>query len=239
LGSKKFCWTEGLDSILKRSYRTSRNRNELIRNLTYLQRVTGFPRFAITSRASALGIARIKKQPWTTAELSHLRELAGRCGRTMLAKRLGRSEYSVKAALKRLMLSARISEGYSRSDLVELLGASPTSVRRWERMGWLVFGHNGRASEASVRRFLRIHPDQYQLSFVNEAWFKGLLFEAYNSPSPGHREKNISKKSADADANSTYIDTTTDDIGESIPIGRQKDMAALAPNPCNRYQETA
>ena len=186
---RKFAWTDGLDSILRRCYRTARNRNELIQNLTHLQRLTGFPRFALTSRASALGIARIKKQPWTAAELFQLRELAGTCGRRALAKRLGRSEYSVKAALKRLMLSARITEGYNRSDLVELLGSSPTSVRRWEQMRWLAFSPCGRASEASVRRFLRMHPDQYQLSFVNEAWFKGLLFETYNSPRPGHHER--------------------------------------------------
>jgi transcriptional regulator with XRE-family HTH domain len=186
---RKFAWTDGLDSILRRCYRTARNRNELIQNLTHLQRLTGFPRFALTSRASALGIARIKKQPWTAAELSQLRELAGTYGRRALAKRLGRSEYSVKAALKRLMLSARITEGYNRSDLAELLGSSPTSVRRWEQMRWLAFSPCGRASEASVRRFLRMHPDQYQLSFVNEAWFKGLLFETYNSLRPGHHER--------------------------------------------------
>ena len=194
--SKKFFWTDGLDSILRRCYRTARNRNELIQNLTYLQRLTGFPRFAITSRASALGIARIKKQPWTATELSQLRELAGMCGRRALAKRLGRSEYSVKAALKRLLLSARITEGYSRSDLAELLGASATSVRRWEQMRWLVFSPCGRASEACVRRFLRMHPDQYQLSYVNEAWFKGLLFETYNSLRPGQHERKLNRVSA-------------------------------------------
>ena len=193
--SKKIFWTDGLDSILRRCYHTARNRNELIRNLTYLQRATGFPRFAITNRASALGIARIKKQLWTPAELAQLRELVGTCGRRTLAKRLGRSEYSVKAALKRLMLSARLTEGYSRSDLVELLGASPASVRRWEQMRWLAFSSCGRASEASVRRFLKMHPDQYQLSFVNEAWFKGLVFDTFNSLRPGHHERTSNRSS--------------------------------------------
>ena len=196
MSSKKFNWTDGLDSILKRSYQTARDRNELIRNLTYIQRLTGFPRSAITGRASGLGIARIKKQAWTAAEILELRELAGTCGRRALAKCLGRSEYSVKAALKRLMLSAKVTEGYSRTDLVELLGASPTSVRRWERLGWLTFECYGRASEAAVRRFLKMHPDQYQLSFVDEAWFKGLLFETYNSLCPGQREKNSSSSFA-------------------------------------------
>src|SRR5947207_2163556 len=154
IGWKCLCRNPG------RWYRTARGRNELIQNISNLQRVTGFPRFAIISRASALGIARLKKQPWTADEMYELRELAGTCGRRMLAERLGHSEYSVKAALKRLMLSARVNEGYSRSDLVELLGTSPTSIRRWEKMRWLVFGACGRASEPSVRRFLRMHPDQ-------------------------------------------------------------------------------
>lgn len=210
LSFKKFNWTEGLDSILKRSYRTARDRNELIRNLTYIQRLTGFPRFAITSRASALSLTRIRKQPWTTLELSHLRELAGTCGRKTLAKILGRSEYSVKWGLTRLTLSSRITEGYSRTDLVGLLGVSPTSVRRWQRMGWLAFGWDGRASEASVRRFLKMHPNQYQLSFVDEAWFKGLLFEAYNSPSPGHRERNL--PATFVDLNSGHAETTSENI---------------------------
>lgn len=228
LSTKKFRWTEGLDSILKRSYRTASDRNELIRNLTYLQRLTGFPRFAITSRASALGIARIRKQPWSASEISQLRELAGTCGRRTLAKSLGRSEYSVKAALKRLMLSSRITEGYSRTDLVELLGASPASVRRWERLGWLAFGCHGRATEASVRRFLRMHPDQYQLSFVNEAWFKGLLFETYNSPSPGRREKNSSKTFMDIGMN--YAENAAENAREHFLIDKEREVGAVAPN---------
>lgn len=229
MSSKKFNWTDGLDSILKRSYRTARGRNELIRNLTYLQRLTGFPRFAITSRASALGIARIKKQPWTATELSQLRELTGTCGRRTLAKCLGRSEYSVKAALKRLMLSARITEGYGRTDLVELLGVSPTSVCRWERLGWLTFGCHGRVSEASVRRFLRMHPDQYQLSFVNEAWFKGLLFEAYNSPSPGHRERNRPATFVGIDANSGQAETS-ENMRKHFFISGQRETSEFSPN---------
>lgn len=206
--------------ILKRSYRTARDRNELIQNLSHIQRLTGFPRFAITGRASALGIARIKKQPWTPAEMSQLRELAGTCGRKAMAKRLGRSEYSVKAALKRLMLSARISEGYSRSDLVELLGASPTSVRQWERLRWLVFGCYGRASESCVRRFLKLHPDQYQLSFVNEAWFKGLLFESYNSAQYGRRERNSSR---DLARNEILLELATGSASRAYYNSMQRD----------------
>lgn len=134
----------------------------------------------------------------------------------------------MKAALKRLMLSARITEGYSRADLVELLGASATSVRRWERLGWLAFGCQGRAAEASVRRFLKMHPDQYQLSFVNEAWFKGLLFETYNSPSPGRREKNPAKTFVDIDAN--FAESAAENAREHFLINKEREFGAVAPN---------
>ena len=239
--TKRYRWTDGLDSILRRSYQTARNRNELIRNLTQLQGLTGFPRFAIIGRASALGIARIKKQPWTAAELHQLRELAGTCGRKALAKRLGRSEYSVKAALKRLMLSARITEGYSRADLVELLGASPTSVRRWERLGWLVFGCYERAPESSVRKFLRLHPDQYQLSFVNEAWFKGLLFEAYNAgPTCRHRErKPWSGFAQDYILQNSNCATSLENSREPIARNEHTGLATFTGDEVNRYQENA
>jgi hypothetical protein len=155
-----------------------------------------------------------------------------------LAKRLGRSEYSVKAALKRLMLSARINDGYSRTDLAELLGASPASVRRWERRGWLAFGCYGRASEASVRRFVKMHPDQYQLSFVDEAWFKGLLFDAYNSPTPGHRESNLSKTSEDEISSYSDHGMPAENNGRHITIREHTNMAAFTPSTANAYRET-
>lgn len=140
--------------------------------------------------------------------------------------------------MNRLTLSARISEGYSRTDLAELLGASPTSVRRWERLGWLVFGCYGRASEASVRRFVKMHPDQYQLSFVDEAWFKGLLFEAYNSPTPGHRE--ISPSKALTDELSLHSDHAASAENNTCPIRTEhKRMAAFTSGTFNTYRETA
>jgi hypothetical protein len=114
-----------------------------------------------------------------------------------------------------------------------LLGAGPTSVRRWERLGWLVFGYYGRASEASVRRFLKLHSDQYQLSFVNEAWFKGLLFESYNSAQYGRRERNSSAGLAQNEICSNYA---TENASEHITTPRN--VIAFRPDRSGSYQDT-
>jgi hypothetical protein len=34
---------------------------------------------------------------------------------------------------------------------------------------------NGRVPESEIARFLRRHPEQYQLNRADEAWFKGLF----------------------------------------------------------------
>ena len=45
-------------------------------------------------------------------------------------------------------------------------------------MGWLRV-QQGRVTEPSIIKFLREHPEEYRLSRVDEAWFKGLLFPAF------------------------------------------------------------
>jgi len=180
LPAKKFHWTDGFDAALKRAYQTARGREELIRNITFLERLTGFPRFVIIGRAAALGVARMKQRAWTPAEIERLRGLAGCLGRRAIARRLGRSEYSVKAELRKLRLSLQFRNGYTRGDLASVLGASPKTVRRWEHVGWLTT-IDDRFPEQAIRKFLLNHPDQYQLARVDEAWFKGIVFPRFNS----------------------------------------------------------
>ena len=177
---KKFHWTEALDAALKRAYQTARGREELSRNISFLERLTGFPRFAITSRAAVHGVARMKRRTWTPFEIERLRELVGTGGRKIIARKLGRTEYSVKAELRKLNLSLQFRDGYTRADLACVLGASPKTVRRWEQIGWLT-AVNGHLTEPAIRKFLLHHPDQYQLARVDEAWFKGIVLPRFNS----------------------------------------------------------
>lgn len=122
------------------------------------------------------------RRAWTSDEVNRLLGLATTAGRRTIARRLGRTEYSVKAELRKLRVSLRFRDGYSREDMAWVLGASPKTVRRWEQMRWLR-AVDGRFPETIVRRFLVAHPEQYQLARVDEAWFKGMVFAGYNTAS--------------------------------------------------------
>ena len=176
---RRFTWTSEFDSLLMSAYQRARNREELSRNLDHLQHRTGFTRVVILAHAAQLGLSFARRRPWTSQETALLECMAGRYSTVSIGRKLGRTFASVKAKVKQLGISVRVSEGYSQFDLAALLGASPTSIRRWCRMGWLTLV-NGRVPEAAVVRFLRLHPHEYQLRRVEEAWFKGLLFPAFN-----------------------------------------------------------
>lgn len=177
---KRFSWTSELDALLVSAYRRAQSRQELSRSVTALQLRTGFTRFTILDRAVHLGLSFSRRRPWSLEETALLESMVGNYSSAAIARRLKRTFGSVRAKVKQLQISVRVSEGYSQVDLAELLGASPVSIRRWRRLGWLSLV-NGRISEASVIRFLRLHPHAYQLRRVDEAWFKGLLFPAFDS----------------------------------------------------------
>lgn len=177
---KRFTWTTEFDALLVSAYRRAQNREELSRNLTAFRARTGFTRVVVLARAAQLGLSFVRRRPWTREETALLGCLAGRYSTTYIARKLKRTFASVKAKVKQLDISVRVTEGYSQFDLAELLGASPTSIRRWCRIGWLRLT-NGRVPETAVVNFLRLHPHEYQLRRVDDAWFKGLLFPAFNS----------------------------------------------------------
>jgi hypothetical protein len=176
---RKFVWTSELDEILRRAYKNAETREDLSTNLNHLQRLSGFTRNVILSRAVQLGLSFSTRRPWTEEEFKVLEERAGQESVKALAIRLKRTHSSVKAKLKKVGLSARLSEGYTQDDLRQLIGASSRSIRLWLASGWLRMV-DGRISEASVLKFLRLHSEQYHLGRVDQAWFKGLLFPAFN-----------------------------------------------------------
>ncbi len=177
---RKFVWTSELDGILQRAYQHATTRVELSANITHLQRRSGFTRNVILSRAVQLGLSFSNRRAWTVEEVAILQARAGSATPKALAVKLKRSHSSVKAKLKELSLSARISEGYTQDDLRQLLGVSARSIRDWLAWGWLRMVQE-RIPEASVIKFLRLHSEQYHLGRVDQAWFKGLVFPAFNS----------------------------------------------------------
>jgi len=177
--NKKFQWTPELDEKLRHAYQRAQTKVALTYNLDLVQRSCGFTRVVILSRAAVLGLAFCRRRPWTKEEIDRLGEHAGMSTLAALAKKLDRTPASVKAKLKQLEISFRLREGYTKEDLRLLLRVSTKSIRNWVNRGWLR-GVNGRFPESAVAKFLHQHPDQYQLGRVEEAWFKGLIFPAFN-----------------------------------------------------------
>src|SRR5690242_17523186 len=110
--NKKFFWTSELDARLRSAYTNARNRKELTASLDYLQKLSGFTRVAILSRAAESSLS-VPKRRWTTEDIDLLREQLGRQSKSAIARKLRRSYWSVKAKVSKLQLSARLTEGYS------------------------------------------------------------------------------------------------------------------------------
>ncbi len=174
--NKRYQWTPNLDLALKRAYQAS-TRRELSKNLDLFQLRSGFTRVVIVARAATLGLGS-RRRRWSAEEIEALTDAAGRVSKSAIARRLNRSYWSVKAEFSRLELRSRLSDGYSQGDVACLLGASERSVRKWISLGWLKLQHS-RVTEASLIRFIRTQPEEYQLSRVDEAWFKGMLFAGF------------------------------------------------------------
>src|SRR5262245_15709912 len=82
--NKRFYWTSDLDNALIRAYRRARSRRELTSNLNHIQRLSGFTRVVILSRAEALGLSFCVKRPWTEAEVELLRDDLGTLSKSQI-----------------------------------------------------------------------------------------------------------------------------------------------------------
>jgi hypothetical protein len=157
--------------------------------LNHIQRLSGFTRVVILSRAEVLGLSFAMRRPWNKTEVESLRAGLGTLSQSQIARRLGRTYYSVKAQVARMSLSARVSADYSQQDVEQVLGVGSKRVCQWIRNGWLHL-LEGRITERSLQTFLHVHPEAYQLNRVDEAWFKGMLFPSFGRP--GSARQNVS-----------------------------------------------
>jgi hypothetical protein len=143
-----------------------------------MERLTGFTRVVILSRAQVLGLSFAARRPWRDSEIETLQEALGSRSKGQIARQLGRTYYSVKAQAARMGWSTRISDNYSQQEVQQLFGVGRRRVCQWIRNGWLQL-LDDRVTERSLERFLRLHPEEYQLNRVDEAWFKGMLFPSF------------------------------------------------------------
>src|SRR5215472_14637445 len=118
--NKRFAWTPDLDDRLRRAYKNANSRLELSRNLDTIQRISGFTRVVILNRAAEMNLSFGYRRSWNEEEIRLLREYAGNMSPKAIALRLKRTHASVKAKLKVLEISGRITDGYSQEDLQQL-----------------------------------------------------------------------------------------------------------------------
>jgi len=158
----------------------ARTRTDLTGALDHVERISGFTRFVIMAHAKELGLSFCEPRPWSREEIDFLQEHVGSMSKRAIAAKLGRTHYSVKGMASRLDIRLRVLDGYSRQDLCELLGMGIKTVCRWIDNGWIKV-EDGRITEKSITIFLRRHPEQYRLSRVDDAWYKGLLFPSFTT----------------------------------------------------------
>jgi len=188
----KYRWTPERDEILRERY-DSRKRGRA-------QEIAdgfGWPKWAVTRRATALGLSYTKPANWTPDEVGFLWEHAGSRTIDWMAKRLsGRSKTAIVLALKHRGISRRWREGYTLRELELCFGCDHHGIRRWihegklngNRRGTNRTGPGGRSTEGGnapadawyftdedLLRFIKAHPMAFELRKVDQFWFMDLI----------------------------------------------------------------
>lgn len=178
---KKYPFTPEMDDYLRRVYAdNSYNKNALGEAITAYEKRYRLPRYVVRARASRLGVSVDNRRRWTPEEIATLRNLAGSMSVKEIAAKMGRGHTCVAAMMDSQRISRKITEGYTRQEVCQLLGVSATTTIKWVRSCLLkVNAETDRVTEASMAKFIRNHPDKYSLKRVDEAWFKGMIFPSF------------------------------------------------------------
>jgi hypothetical protein len=178
---KKWFWNDLSDALLRRMYDpTVPGRSQMLAHRLNV------PRWAVTRRASALGLSRPKERPWSPAEEAYLEANVHHVSVKALARRFRRSPTAVKLKAKRLGLR-KYEEGYTACSLAEALGVDPHWVLARIRSGKLRASHRQTErtpeqggdswliTDDAIIDFLRGHPYDIDLRRVDSVWFMDLI----------------------------------------------------------------
>ena len=187
---RKYFFDKSLTDELRAAY--VGDRCDLTRALDKLQARTKWPRDAFKVEANRLGLVhRGDRRPWTEEEDAYLAEKLGAMSMWALARKLGRTRWSIESRAAKLDLSLRVKWGYNLTDLATAFG-----VRYGQVQGWVARGLLGRTrewqgvrvDEKAVARFIRLHPHEYDLRRVDQWWFKGIVFGLLADAKSGEAE---------------------------------------------------
>lgn len=117
---------------------------------------------------------------WTPAEIEELLNLSSTQTIRTIARKLGRTEKSVRRKLEQLGRTQELLTGFKTKDLARDLQVSVRQVRRWRARGYLDCVA-GRITEESFEKFCRNHPEKIpyrQLSREMQLWLDGYGYPA-------------------------------------------------------------
>jgi DNA-binding CsgD family transcriptional regulator len=117
---------------------------------------------------------------WTPAEIEELLNLSSTQTIRTIARRLGRTEKSVRRKLEQMGRTQELLTGFKTKDLARDLQVSVRQVRRWRARGYLDCVA-GRITEESFEKFCRNHPEKIpyrQLSREMQLWLDGYGYPA-------------------------------------------------------------
>jgi hypothetical protein len=169
---RRYSWTEELDFLLERGYRAglAERRTAIDR----IESITGWPRQACWDRARKLGFSQGSNyRRWSVREESILLRYAGSRSVHLLAMQLERTEKSIREKLARMRIgsrqgvSARVTDGHTKTELAQFLGRSPVTIQRWIDYGYLRAKHEGKQRQDDT---LRISDEDFRSFWKKRPW---------------------------------------------------------------------
>src|ERR1035441_1276512 len=89
---------------------------------------------------------------------------------------LGHTRTAEESRTRQLEMSCRVRFGFDANSLAACFGVRPGKLTQWVRDGLLKPLDGGRFSEVAIARFIREHPQEYDLARVDQTWFKAMVF---------------------------------------------------------------
>lgn len=170
------------------------NKRELSANLTRIVARSGIPRSRLKHEAWRRGWCSKTGRAWKPEELEYLTQNFGVVPVKQIARFLKRGAVSVQMKAAELNCAGRFAGGYSVPDLCQCFGLPRGRIEGWVRRGLLGKARGGaasgevRSSEASLVRFIRLNPSEYDLTRLNQVWFKAMIFGSTAGVEEGERE---------------------------------------------------
>lgn len=187
--NRKYFHTAETDATIRQAYALWIGKNDR-QALTRARIALGWPKHIVVGRGAALGLARVKEKDWSLAEIAIL-EANCQYGIEPIRKLLVQAGFprsGTAILLKRRRLSlTRAYSGYSATALSKLFGVDIHWVTGLIERGWLAGEKRGTErtarqggdmwyiTRASVREFLFVHPEEWDLRKVEKWWFLDLI----------------------------------------------------------------